>query len=338
MLRFTTRAGFPVDTETLLASGILFGGSVEPFSLAGAVQSTSPASSALRCGSCGGYWWPGCHWRGNTNWLCGLCGEENAIQGRMPNPDELREFVMVYRDKDDENPLGTRQQHPVYFYLVDLESEEAFLDAAMMAVASSIQVLPENSKFGLAICGRDYLTVFEFNETLEDYIAVTAKLRINDDTMGDGRFRVDLKDCTTIDLLTSPKGSFSLMRALNSIKTKRSAPTDSLKDSAAARYTCIGRSIESLAVKGYANEAAGAVKEGFGKVFSEKIEAEGKMQKEEGKHQVEAAKAMGHSEGIKDEAVGRAKEAQGDLTHDHAKQAEGKIQAAAGKVEQATNS
>jgi len=69
------------------------------------------------------------------------------------------------------------------------------------------------------------------------------------------------------------------------------------------------------------NEAAGAVKESIGKMFSERMEAEGRTQKEEGKHQVEDAKVHRHDH--KAETVGNDK----DTSVDRAKPVEAKRQA-----------
>ena len=263
MIRFTSRGGFPVDGSTLSLSGSIFGGSVEPFETSGAVQSSSPADSALRCQRCAGYWWPGCHWRGNSNWLCGLCGEENAIKDRMPLPDEMREFTMLYADSSSSEEVDDNEEEKgndvVFFFLVDTECEEAFLDASLLAIAAALLVLPDNARFGLAVSTKDAFTVFEFNNdsTVEDFASTTIRIREGVE------FRAQLRDAVnSIKDVTCTKGSFAMLKALNSIKTRVSNVQTSsiaLTQLPRGKSSNVGRSIEALvAFLATAQEVIGA--------------------------------------------------------------------------------
>jgi len=92
-------------------------------------------------------------------------------------------------------------------------------------------------------------------------------------------------------------------------------------------------------VKGYTNEAVGAVKEGVGKaVGNEHLQAEGMVQKDAGKCQVAGEKAAGMVEAKTDQVTGAVKENFGKLTDDNSLKMEGKAERLKGDAKEVVNS
>jgi len=89
---------------------------------------------------------------------------------------------------------------------------------------------------------------------------------------------------------------------------------------------------------GYTNQVVGTAKETVGSVTgSEKLEAKGSLQKNEGKAEVGAAKAGERAKGASEETWGGVKETVGSLTGNTDTQAAGKVEKEKGKARQTAN-
>ena len=89
---------------------------------------------------------------------------------------------------------------------------------------------------------------------------------------------------------------------------------------------------------GYTNQVVGGAREMFGRVTNNvSMEAEGKIQGETGKHEVDHARANEHSKGEREEQLGRMKENMGKNANDHKTEEEGRLEREKGALRKEHN-
>lgn len=272
---------FPIDEGLLNSSGLLLGGNVAPLGMRKqlrsqdsksipslpAGQATEPRSkhSTVRCQGCEGYWFPGCVWRGDVHWFCGLCGFENdIIDGVYPNKQEMTEFTVMYCGDDDTEDESERCL--IHLFLLDMESNSSFLEASVLAIAKSVQLLvdtyaPIPVRVGLVLSYCDSLVIHEFFSMDDDqpqqdfYSTVVTKLQSNstvtttsgrtDQSSPQGFFRVELKDATSVLKATTCNVPSSFMNALSDLKQTLSYSNDRI-EGAQPPSSSIGQALHTL--------------------------------------------------------------------------------------------
>ncbi|KAG6496507.1 hypothetical protein ZIOFF_044374 [Zingiber officinale] len=202
-----TVSRFPLDANTLEASGLPWGVTVTPFAPfdeRGATPLYGSGGHLLpRCDNCWGYLSTLCEIE-RWGWTCALCGSfvglDSATLDRYARPQDCPELSSSFIDLDlpaEGSGDGEMQARPVYVAAVDLSSSEEFLELVKSALLAALEgngsleikklpALVPGSLFGLV--------TFSHKIGLYDVqgpIAVVKNIFIPD---SEDRLPVDLKD------------------------------------------------------------------------------------------------------------------------------------------------
>ncbi|XP_074589227.1 protein transport protein SEC23 D-like [Curcuma longa] len=154
-----TVSRFPVDDNTLEASGLPWGVTVTPFAPADERGSTPLYGSGghllPRCDNCWGYLSALCEIE-RWGWTCALCGSfvglDSATLNRYTRPQDCPELSSSFIDLElpaEGSGDGEMQTRPVYVAAVDLSSSEEFLELVKSALLAALEALVPGSLFGL---------------------------------------------------------------------------------------------------------------------------------------------------------------------------------------------